>query len=117
MKRFVEKVLNKPKELYRKVMFGLGMIFCSNSVLMATVDPMTGITSIQSVIMKAIGVLSLLVGGILVIKAMADIWRISNDVKTGQKEIWSFWLPGLMLLSAAGFIFLGAKLGFNFSTE
>ncbi len=117
MKRFVKKVLKKPSELYQKVMLGFGVVFCSNSVLMATVDPMTGITSVQSVMLRAIGIVALIVGGILVVKGMADVWKITNDVKTGQKEVWSYLTPVIMLLVAAGMLYLGSKLGFNVSAE
>ncbi|EMH44825.1 hypothetical protein HMPREF1430_00240 [Helicobacter pylori GAM96Ai] len=115
MERLIKKVFKKPSKLYQRIILGLSVAFATNSCLMAAVDPMTGITSIQSVAKKAIAVIVLIIGGILVVKGVADIWKITNDVKTGNKDIWAYGIPIGMLAVAALLVFLSSTFGFSVS--
>ncbi len=47
-----KKVFSKPIKLYQKAMLSLGMVLATNQYLMAAIDPMEGISSLESFIKK-----------------------------------------------------------------
>ncbi len=48
-----KKVFSKPTKLYQRAVLGLGVMFATNQYLMATIDPMAGISSLESFAKKS----------------------------------------------------------------
>ncbi|WRF12351.1 hypothetical protein KVC85_04730 [Helicobacter pylori] len=48
-----KKVFRKPTKLYQRAVLGLGVMFATNQYLMATIDPMAGIRSLESFAKKS----------------------------------------------------------------
>ncbi len=102
-----KKVFSKPIKLYQKAMLSLGMVLATNQSLMATIDPMEGISSLESFIKKAISVVALIVGLTFLVKGIWDFKKAHNDFKTGQKDIFASVIPAAMLVGAAFLFYLG----------
>nr|WRE10025.1 hypothetical protein KVC08_05015 [Helicobacter pylori] len=47
-----KKVFSKPTKLYQRAVLGLGVMFATNQYLMAAIDPMAGISSLESFVKK-----------------------------------------------------------------
>ncbi len=99
-----KKVFSKPIKLYQKAMLSLGMVLATNQSLMAAIDPMEGINSLES---KAISVAALIVGLTFLAKGIWDFKKAHNDFKTGQKDIFASVIPAAMLVGAAFLFYLG----------
>ncbi|GAA7742008.1 hypothetical protein HpCOL24_11470 [Helicobacter pylori] len=102
-----KKVFSKPAKLYQRAVLGLGVMFATNQYLMAAIDPMAGISSLESFAKKAISVVALIVGIILLVKSIWDLNKAHNDFKTGQRDFFSYVIPAPMLVGALFLIYFG----------
>ncbi len=106
------KFLTRITASYKKVVVTLGLVMTTNP-LMAVSNPETGITETKSLVIQIISVLAIIGGCALGVKGIADIWKISDDIKRGQATVFAYAQPIAMLAVAGGIIFLSTKFGFN----
>ncbi len=106
------KFFTRITDSYKKVIVTLGLVITTNP-LMAVTSPATGITETKSVVIQIISVLAIVGGCALGVKGIADIWKISDDIKRGQATVFAYAQPIAMLAVAGGIIYLSAKFGFN----
>ncbi len=85
-----KKVFSKPIKFYQRAVFSLGMVLAANQSLMAAIDPMEGINSLESFVKKALSVVALIVGFTFLVKGIWDFKKAHNDFKTGQKDIFAY---------------------------
>ncbi|WQX87840.1 hypothetical protein KVM38_04870 [Helicobacter pylori] len=102
-----KKVFSKPTKLYQRAVLGLGVMFATNQYLMAAIDPMAGISSLESFVKKAISVVAFIVGIILLVKSIWNLNKAHNDFKTGQRDFFSYVIPAPMLVGALFLIYFG----------
>ncbi len=108
------KFFTRITDSYKKVVVTLGLVITTNP-LMAVSSPATGITQTKSLVIEIISVLAIVGGCALGVKGIADIWKISDDIKRGQATVFAYAQPIAMLAVAGGIIYLSAKFGFNIS--
>ncbi|GHQ05335.1 sodium:calcium antiporter [Helicobacter pylori] len=106
------KFLTKITDSYKKVVVTLGLVITTNS-LMAVTSPATGVTETKTLVIQIISVLAIVGGCALGVKGIADIWKISDDIKRGQATVFAYAQPIAMLAVAGGIIYLSAKFGFS----
>ncbi len=106
------KFLTKITDSYKKVVVTLGLVVTTNP-LMAFTSPETGINNTKNLVIQIISVLAIVGGCALGVKGIADIWKISDDIKRGQATVFAYAQPIAMLAVAGGIIYLSAKFGFN----
>ncbi len=106
------KFLTKITDSYKKVVVTLGLVMTTNP-LMAFNNPESGITDTKTLVVQIISVLAIVGGCALGVKGIADIWKISDDIKRGQATVFAYAQPIAMLAVAGGIIYLSAKFGFN----
>lgn len=106
------KFLTKITDSYKKVVVTLGLVMTTNP-LMAFNSPATGVTETKSLVIQIISVLAIVGGCALGVKGIADIWKISDDIKRGQATVFAYAQPIAMLAVAGGIIYLSTKFGFN----
>ncbi|ADI34632.1 cag pathogenicity island protein [Helicobacter pylori v225d] len=106
------KFLTRITDSYKKVVVTLGLVITTNP-LMAVDSPATGITATKSLVVQIISVLAIVGGCALGVKGIADIWKISDDIKRGQATVFAYAQPIAMLAVAGGIIYLSTKFGFN----
>ncbi|RVY45525.1 sodium:calcium antiporter [Helicobacter pylori] len=97
---------------YKKVVVTLGLVVTTNP-LMAVTNPTTGVTETKDLVIQIISVLAIVGGCALGVKGIADIWKISDDIKRGQATVFAYAQPIAMLAVAGGIIYLSTKFGFN----
>lgn len=76
------KFFTRITDSYKKVVVTLGLVITTNP-LMAVTNPTTGITETKSLVIQIISVLAIVGGCALGVKGIADIWKISDDIKRG----------------------------------
>ncbi|WRA40090.1 CagC family type IV secretion system protein [Helicobacter pylori] len=106
------KFLTRITDSYKKVVVTLGLVMTTNP-LMAVTNPTAGITETKSLVIQIIAVLAIVGGCALGVKGIADIWKISDDIKRGQATVFAYAQPIAMLAVAGGIIFLSTKFGFD----
>ncbi len=106
------KFLTKITDSYKKVVVTLGLMMTANP-LMAVTSPATGVTETKTLVIQIISVLAIVGGCALGVKGIADIWKISDDIKRGQATVFAYAQPIAMLAVAGGIIYLSTKFGFN----
>ncbi|QQX46790.1 CagC family type IV secretion system protein [Helicobacter pylori] len=106
------KFLTRITDSYKKAVVTLGLAITTNP-LMAVTSPATGITETKSLVIQIIAVLAIVGGCALGVKGIADIWKISDDIKRGQATVFAYAQPIAMLAVAGGIIFLSTKFGFD----
>ncbi len=106
------KFLTRITDSYKKVVVTLGLAITTNP-LMAVTNPTTGVTETKALVIQIISVLAIVGGCALGVKGIADIWKISDDIKRGQATVFAYAQPIAMLAVAGGIIFLSTKFGFN----
>ncbi len=106
------KFLTRITDSYKKVVVTLGLAVTTNP-LMAFNSPTTGVTETKSLVVQIISVLAIVGGCALGVKGIADIWKISDDIKRGQATVFAYAQPIAMLAVAGGIIYLSTKFGFN----
>ncbi len=106
------KFLTKITDSYKKVVVALGLAVTTNP-LMAVSSPTTGISETKALVIQIISVLAIVGGCALGVKGIADIWKISDDIKRGQATVFAYAQPIAMLAVAGGIIYLSTKFGFN----
>lgn len=106
------KFLTRITDGYKKVVVTLGLAITTNP-LMAVTSPATGITETRTLVIQIISVLAIVGGCALGVKGIADIWKISDDIKRGQATVFAYAQPIAMLAVAGGIIYLSTKFGFN----
>ncbi len=106
------KFLTRITDSYKKVVVTLGLVMTTNP-LMAFNSPTTGVTETRSLVVQIISVLAIVGGCALGVKGIADIWKISDDIKRGQATVFAYAQPIAMLAVAGGIIYLSTKFGFN----
>ncbi|MCQ2844483.1 CagC family type IV secretion system protein [Helicobacter pylori] len=106
------KFFTRITDSYKKVVVTLGLAITTNP-LMAVSSPATGITETKTLVIQIISVLAIVGGCALGVKGIADIWKISDDIKRGQATVFAYAQPITMLAVAGGIIYLSAKFGFN----
>ncbi|WP_080243038.1 CagC family type IV secretion system protein [Helicobacter pylori] len=67
---------------------------------------MSGVTEARSMFTQIISILAFLAGCWLAIKGVADIWKISDDIKRGQATVFAYSQPIVMSVVAGGIIYL-----------
>ncbi len=97
---------------YKKVVVTLGLVVTTNP-LMAAINPAQGVTDTKALVIQIISVLAIVGGCALGVKGIADIWKISDDIKRGQATVFAYAQPIAMLAVAGGIIYLSTKFGFN----
>ncbi len=102
-----KKVFSKPIKLYQKAMLSLGMVLAANQSLMAAIDPMEGINSLESFAKKSYISVAFGVGFTFLAKGIWDFKKAYNGIKTGQKDIFASVIPAAMLVGAAFLFYLG----------
>ncbi len=102
-----KEVFSKPIKLYQGAVLSLGMVLAANQSLMAAIDPMEGINSLESFIKKAISVAALSVGLAFLAKGIWDFKKAYDGIKTGQKDIFASVIPAVMLAGAIFLFYLG----------
>ncbi|GAA7535530.1 cag pathogenicity island type IV secretion system protein CagC [Helicobacter pylori] len=108
------KFLTRITDSYKKVVVTLGLVITTNP-LMAVTSPAAGVTDAKTLVVQIISVLAIVGGCALGVKGIADIWKISDDIKRGQATVFAYVQPIAMLAVAGGIIYLSAKFGFNIS--
>ncbi|GAA7270821.1 cag pathogenicity island type IV secretion system protein CagC [Helicobacter pylori] len=106
------KFLTRITDSYKKVVVALGLAVTTNP-LMAFSSPATGVTETKNLVIQIISVLAIVGGCALGVKGIADIWKISDDIKRGQATVFAYAQPIAMLAVAGGIIYLSTKFGFN----
>ncbi|WQV25715.1 CagC family type IV secretion system protein [Helicobacter pylori] len=106
------KFFTRITDSYKKVVVTLGLAIAANP-LMAVNSPASGITETKSLVIQIISVLAIVGGCALGVKGIADIWKISDDIKRGQATVFAYAQPIAMLAVAGGIIYLSTKFGFN----
>ncbi|MUU66061.1 CagC family type IV secretion system protein [Helicobacter pylori] len=106
------KFFTRITDSYKKVVVTLGLAIAANP-LMAVNSPAAGITETKSLVVQIISVLAIVGGCALGVKGIADIWKISDDIKRGQATVFAYAQPIAMLAVAGGIIYLSTKFGFN----
>ncbi len=106
------KFLTRITDSYKKVVVTLGLAVTTNP-LMAVTSPATGVTETRTLVVQIISVLAIVGGCALGVKGIADIWKISDDIKRGQATVFAYAQPIAMLAVAGGIIYLSTKFGFN----
>ncbi|MGL2770780.1 CagC family type IV secretion system protein [Helicobacter pylori] len=106
------KFFTRITDSYKKVVVTLGLAIAANP-LMAVSNPTTGITETKTLVVQIISVLAIVGGCALGVKGIADIWKISDDIKRGQATVFAYAQPIAMLAVAGGIIYLSTKFGFN----
>ncbi|GAA8668820.1 cag pathogenicity island type IV secretion system protein CagC [Helicobacter pylori] len=106
------KFFTRITDSYKKVVVTLGLAIAANP-LMAINSPAGGITETKSLVVQIISVLAIVGGCALGVKGIADIWKISDDIKRGQATVFAYAQPIAMLAVAGGIIYLSTKFGFN----
>ncbi len=106
------KFLTRITDSYKKVVVTLGLVITTNP-LMAVTSPATGVTETKTLVIQIISVLAIVGGCALGVKGIADIWKISDDIKRGQATVFAYAQPIAMLAVAGGIIYLSTKFGFN----
>ncbi|WQV47789.1 CagC family type IV secretion system protein [Helicobacter pylori] len=106
------KFFTRITDSYKKVVVTLGLVITTNP-LMAVSSPATGISETKTVVVQIISVLAIVGGCALGVKGIADIWKISDDIKRGQATVFAYAQPIAMLAVAGGIIYLSTKFGFN----
>ncbi len=106
------KFFTRITDSYKKVVVTLGLAIAANP-LMAVGSPATGITETRTLVVQIISVLAIVGGCALGVKGIADIWKISDDIKRGQATVFAYAQPIAMLAVAGGIIYLSTKFGFN----
>lgn len=106
------KFLTRITDSYKKVVVTLGLVV-TTSPLMAFNSPTAGVTETKSLVVQIISVLAIVGGCALGVKGIADIWKISDDIKRGQATVFAYAQPIAMLAVAGGIIYLSAKFGFS----
>ncbi|WQV28974.1 CagC family type IV secretion system protein [Helicobacter pylori] len=106
------KFFTRITDSYKKVVVTLGLAIAANP-LMAVSSPTTGIAETKTLVIQIISVLAIVGGCALGVKGIADIWKISDDIKRGQATVFAYAQPIAMLAVAGGIIYLSTKFGFN----
>ncbi|GAA9319832.1 cag pathogenicity island type IV secretion system protein CagC [Helicobacter pylori] len=106
------KFLTRITDSYKKVVVTLGLVITTNP-LMAVTSPETGVAETRTLVIQIISVLAIVGGCALGVKGIADIWKISDDIKRGQATVFAYAQPIAMLAVAGGIIYLSTKFGFN----
>ncbi|WQV50681.1 CagC family type IV secretion system protein [Helicobacter pylori] len=106
------KFFTRITDSYKKVVVTLGLAIAANP-LMAANSPEAGINDTKALVVQIISVLAIVGGCALGVKGIADIWKISDDIKRGQATVFAYAQPIAMLAVAGGIIYLSAKFGFN----
>ncbi|MGL2415892.1 CagC family type IV secretion system protein [Helicobacter pylori] len=106
------KFFTRITDSYKKVVVTLGLAVATNP-LMAVNSPATGIADTKALVVQIISVLAIVGGCALGVKGIADIWKISDDIKRGQATVFAYAQPIAMLAVAGGIIYLSTKFGFN----
>ncbi len=106
------KFFTRITDSYKKVVVTLGLAIAANP-LMAVNNPASGITETKTLVVQIISVLAIVGGCALGVKGIADIWKISDDIKRGQATVFAYAQPIAMLAVAGGIIYLSTKFGFN----
>nr|WP_033774612.1 CagC family type IV secretion system protein [Helicobacter pylori] len=106
------KFFTRITDSYKKVVVTLGLAIAANP-LMAVNSPASGITETKTLVVQIISVLAIVGGCALGVKGIADIWKISDDIKRGQATVFAYAQPIAMLAVAGGIIYLSTKFGFN----
>ncbi|WP_120920838.1 CagC family type IV secretion system protein [Helicobacter pylori] len=106
------KFFTRITDSYKKVVVTLGLAIAANP-LMAVSSPTTGIGETKTLVVQIISVLAIVGGCALGVKGIADIWKISDDIKRGQATVFAYAQPIAMLAVAGGIIYLSTKFGFN----
>lgn len=106
------KFLTRITDSYKKVVVTLGLMVTTNP-LMAVNSPAAGVTETKTLVIQIISVLAIVGGCALGVKGIADIWKISDDIKRGQATVFAYAQPIAMLAVAGGIIYLSTKFGFN----
>ncbi|EJC52666.1 CagC family type IV secretion system protein [Helicobacter pylori] len=106
------KFFTRITDSYKKVIVTLGLVITTNP-LMAVSNPASGINETKSLVVQIISVLAIVGGCALGVKGIADIWKISDDIKRGQATVFAYAQPIAMLAVAGGIIYLSTKFGFN----
>ncbi|WP_120861199.1 CagC family type IV secretion system protein [Helicobacter pylori] len=106
------KFFTRITDSYKKVVVTLGLAITTNP-LMAVSSPTAGIDETKTLVVQIISVLAIVGGCALGVKGIADIWKISDDIKRGQATVFAYAQPIAMLAVAGGIIYLSTKFGFN----
>ncbi|MGL2732867.1 cag pathogenicity island type IV secretion system protein CagC [Helicobacter pylori] len=106
------KFFTRITDSYKKVVVTLGLAMTTNP-LMAVTSPATGVGETKNLVIQIISVLAIVGGCALGVKGIADIWKISDDIKRGQATVFAYAQPIAMLAVAGGIIYLSTKFGFN----
>ncbi|WP_187853927.1 CagC family type IV secretion system protein [Helicobacter pylori] len=106
------KFFTRITDSYKKVVVTLGLAIAANP-LMAASSPATGISETKNLVVQIISVLAIVGGCALGVKGIADIWKISDDIKRGQATVFAYAQPIAMLAVAGGIIYLSTRFGFN----
>ncbi|GAA8151921.1 cag pathogenicity island type IV secretion system protein CagC [Helicobacter pylori] len=106
------KFFTRITDSYKKVVVTLGLAIAANP-LMAFNSPSAGISETKILVVQIISVLAIVGGCALGVKGIADIWKISDDIKRGQATVFAYAQPIAMLAVAGGIIYLSTKFGFN----
>ncbi|WQS40603.1 CagC family type IV secretion system protein [Helicobacter pylori] len=106
------KFFTRITDSYKKVVVTLSLAIAANP-LMAVNSPASGITETKTLVVQIISVLAIVGGCALGVKGIADIWKISDDIKRGQATVFAYAQPIAMLAVAGGIIYLSTKFGFN----
>ena len=109
------KFLTKITDSYKKVVVTLGLVITTNP-LMAVSSPAGGVGETKTLVIQIISVLAIVGGCALGVKGIADIWKISDDIKRGQATVFAYAQPIAMLAVAGGIIYLSTKFGFDIGT-
>ncbi|MGL2436843.1 CagC family type IV secretion system protein [Helicobacter pylori] len=105
------KFFTRITDSYKKVVVTLGLVMTTNPLM--AVSPATGVNETKSLVTQIISVLAIVGGCALGVKGIADIWKISDDIKRGQATVFAYAQPIAMLAVAGGIIYLSTKFGFN----
>ncbi|MGL2607528.1 CagC family type IV secretion system protein [Helicobacter pylori] len=105
------KFFTRITDSYKKAIVTLGLAITTNPLM--AVSPATGITETKTLVVQIISVLAIVGGCALGVKGIADIWKISDDIKRGQATVFAYAQPIAMLAVAGGIIYLSTKFGFN----
>ncbi|MFP6010888.1 CagC family type IV secretion system protein [Helicobacter pylori] len=97
----------------KKVVVTLGLMVTTNPLMAGFSSPAAGITETRVLVIQIISVLAIVGGCALGVKGIADIWKISDDIKRGQATVFAYAQPIAMLAVAGGIIYLSTKFGFS----
>ncbi|WP_139546362.1 cag pathogenicity island type IV secretion system protein CagC [Helicobacter pylori] len=107
------KFFTRITDSYKKVVVTLGLVVTTNPLMAAVTSPAAGVTETRNLVIQIISVLAIVGGCALGVKGIADIWKISDDIKRGQATVFAYAQPIAMLAVAGGIIYLSTKFGFN----